>query len=168
LFKYPTIKNAPLPADGSGAESFNNILLIALLIVLPAYFTYKVGGGLFTWIFFFAILLLPVLIAFWTLASRFSPRINEKARLPGKPVEHYIEFRSEADAARYRGKNKVPMETFHEKYFNSEVDFKGDALEMLEYRHDWASFAFTISLFKFILTGFFPEMLMHTRSQGKC
>lgn len=58
------------------------------------------------------------------------------------------------------------METFHEMYFDGDVDFKGDALEILEYRHDWASFRFTISLYWFFLTGMIPEMLMHTRSQG--
>ena len=58
------------------------------------------------------------------------------------------------------------METFHEMYFDGAVDFKGDALEVMEYRHDWASFRFTISLFRFFLTGMMPEVIMHTRSQG--
>lgn len=58
------------------------------------------------------------------------------------------------------------METFHEMYFEGDVSFKGDCLEVLEYRHDWASFEFTISLFKFFLTGMIPEMLIHSRSQG--
>ena len=58
------------------------------------------------------------------------------------------------------------METFHEMYFDGAVDFKGDALEVMEYRHDWANFRFTISLFRFFLTGMMPEVIMHTRSQG--
>ena len=58
------------------------------------------------------------------------------------------------------------METFHEKYFEGVVDFKGDALEVMENRHDWANFRFTISVFRFFLTGMMPEVLMHTRSQG--
>jgi hypothetical protein len=60
------------------------------------------------------------------------------------------------------------METFHEMYFDGDVDFNGDCLEVLEYRHDWASFRFTISLIKFFLTGMMPEVIMHTRSQGTC
>ena len=95
-----------------------------------------------------------------------SPRKNEKAKYPGHPVEHYLHFRSEKDRAKYQGKSKIPMETFHEMYFDGVVDFKGDALEVMEYRHDWASFRFTLSLFRFFLTGMMPEMLMHTRSQG--
>jgi len=96
-----------------------------------------------------------------------SPRLNTKARYPGAPIEHYLTFKSEADKARYRGKNKIPMETFHEKYFAGEVDFNGDALEVLEYRHDWANFRFTISLFRFFLFGMMPEVIMHTRSQDE-
>jgi cyclopropane fatty-acyl-phospholipid synthase-like methyltransferase len=58
------------------------------------------------------------------------------------------------------------METFQEMYFDGDVDFNGDCLEVLEYRHDWASFRFTISLIKFFVLQFIPEMIMHTRSQG--
>ena len=58
------------------------------------------------------------------------------------------------------------METFHEMYFDDKVDFKGDALEILEYRHDWANWKFTFSLFRYFLTGMMPEVIMHTRSQG--
>ena len=58
------------------------------------------------------------------------------------------------------------METFSEMYFNGEVNFNGDALEVLEYRHDWASFGFTMGNFRFLLLNFFPELLLHSRSQG--
>lgn len=104
---------------------------------------------------------------FWIVASRISPRKNEKARYPGRPVEHYLHFHNESDRAKYHGKSKIPMETFHEMYFDGAVDFKGDALEMMEYRHDWANFNFTLSLIWFFLSGMVPEAIMHTRSQGK-
>ncbi|CRK19504.1 hypothetical protein BN1723_017783, partial [Verticillium longisporum] len=45
--------------------------------------------------------------------------------------------------------------------------FNGDALEVLEYRHDWAAFHFTLSLFKFVLFQFAPEVIMHSRSQDE-
>ena len=105
-------------------------------------------------------------MSFWSVASTISPRKNQKARYPGRPVEHYLHFRNEKDRIKYHGKNKIPLETFHEMYFDGLVDFKGDALEIMEYRHDWASFRFTISLFRFFLTGMMPEVIMHTRSQG--
>jgi hypothetical protein len=105
-------------------------------------------------------------MAYWVLASSFSPRKNEKVRLPGKPVESYLEFHKKEDALKYRGRSKIPMETFQEMYFNGDVSFKGDCLETMEYRHDWASFEFTMGLFKHFLTGMIPEMLVHSRSQG--
>ena len=121
---------------------------------------------MFTWILLAVLTSLPILAAFWAIASRISPRKNEKVRYPGKGVENYLQFKSESDRVRYYGKNKISMETFQEMYFEGTVDFKGDALEAMEYRHDWASFRFTISLFRFFLTGMMPEVIMHTRSQG--
>jgi len=110
---------------------------------------------------------IPILMLFWTLASGYTPRKNEKARYPGAPIEHYLTFHKSEDKDRYYGHNKIPMETFHEKYFDGDVDFNGDALEVMEYRHDWANFRFTLSLFWFFLTGMMPEVIMHTRSQDE-
>lgn len=106
-------------------------------------------------------------MAFWTIASSISPRKNEKVRYPGRPVEHYLHFKNQRDRSKYRGKNKIPMETFHEMYFDGAVDFKDDALDVMEYRHDWSSFRFTWSLCWFFFFGMIPEAIMHTRSQGK-
>lgn len=106
-------------------------------------------------------------MAFWAATSAFSPRLNEKARFPGKRIEDYLTFHKEEHREKYYGKNKIPMETFHEMFFDGDVDFKGDALEVMEYRHDWASFRFTISLMMYFLTGMIPEVIMHTRSQGE-
>lgn len=134
---------------------------------MPWYLARQVGGGFYTTIFFAIFTTIPILMAFWTTASSISPRKNEKAKYPGRPVEYYLHFHNEHDRAKYRGKSKIPMWVFFEKYFNGEVDFKGDALEILEYRHDWASFRFTWGLYKHFLTGFIPEMLLHTRSQDE-
>lgn len=106
-------------------------------------------------------------MAFWTIASGFTPRKNEKAKFPGAPIEHYLTFHKESDRAKYHGRSKIPMETFHEMYFAGDVSFNGDALEVMEYRHDWANFRFTLSLFWFFLTGMMPEVIMHTRSQDE-
>ncbi|KAJ5411560.1 uncharacterized protein N7487_005919 [Penicillium crustosum] len=164
---YPTIKNAPVPADSPGSDSFSNGLMIALEVIVPWWLARQVGGGFYTTIFFALFTSVPVLVAFWAVSSSVSPRKTEKAKYCGRPVEHYLQFHSEHDRATYRGKSKIPMEVFYEKYFNGEVDFKGDALECLEYRHDWANFKFTTGLFKHFLFGFIPEMLMHTRSQDE-
>lgn len=133
---------------------------------MPTYFAWKVGGGLKTSIFFGLFTTVPILISFWYLASSFSPRKNEKAKFPGRPIEHYLTFKNPEDKAKYSGHSKIPYETFYTKFFDGEVDFNGDCLEVLEYRHDWASFRFTLSLFKFVFFSFAPEVIMHTRSQG--
>ena len=98
--------------------------------------------------------------------STFSPRKNERARLPGMPIEHYLEFKKQEDRDTYFGKKKIPMETFYEKYFNGDIIIKGDMLAILEMRHDWCNFQFTWGLIKHFLFGMIPELIMHTRSQG--
>lgn len=164
---YPAIKNAPLPADAAGNENFSMLLLSGVLIVPPFWLSWKVGGGTKTAIFFALFTTLPLLAAFWLVVSSVSPRKNEKAKYPGRPVEHYLTFKKPEDKTKYHGKNKIPMETFHEMYFDGDVDFNGDCLEVMEYRHDWASFRFTIGLIKFFLLGMVPEVIMHTRSQDE-
>jgi len=165
--QYPAIKNAPLPADGPGSENFNNFFLFTLLAAIPGYITWQLRGGLISWIILVVLFAIPILMLFWTIASSMSPRLNEKARYPGAPIEHYLTFKRDSDKAKYRGRNKIPMETFHEMYFDGLVEFNGDALEVMEYRHDWANFRFTLSLFWFFLTGMVPEVIMHTRSQDE-
>ena len=141
--------------------------MVSLLAGIPGYFAWKLGGGFITWLFIAALTAIPILMAFWSTASTMAPRMNDKARFPGAPVEHYLEFKKEAGRRRYRGKNKIPMETFHEMYFAGDVDFRGDALEVMEYRFDWAQFCFTLSLYRFFFTGMIPELLMHSRSQDE-
>ncbi len=167
MLQYPAIKNAPLPADGPGSDSFSNVLLFSILVVIPWYMARKVSGGLFTTLFFGLFTSIPILMAYWTIASSMSPRKNDKVKFSGKPVEHYLTFHKEEDRDKYYGHSKIPMETFHEKYFDGEVDVKGDMLETMEYRHDWANFRFTLNLFWFFLTGMMPEVIMHTRSQDE-
>ncbi|KAI9717511.1 MAG: Sphingolipid C9-methyltransferase 2 [Candelaria pacifica] len=164
---YPAIKNAPLPADAASSDHFNNYLLLSLIACIPLYLSWKIGAGWKTWVFFSLFTTIPILISFWFVTSSLSPRKNEKARYPGRPIEHYLHFHKESDRVKYHGKSKIPMETFHEMYFDGEVDFKGDALEVMEYRHDWANFRFTLSLFRFFFVGMMPEVIMHTRSQDE-
>ncbi|PGH18647.1 hypothetical protein AJ80_04394 [Polytolypa hystricis UAMH7299] len=163
----PAIKNGPIPIDDAGGESFSNTLLFSLLVLIPAAISWKLGARLLMTLFVALFTTLPILIAYWTYASTFSPRTNRKARSPGRPVEYYLNFKDEGARKKYQGPSKIPMQTFAEMYFNGEVDFKGDALEVLEYRHDWASFRFTIGIFRFLLVNFFPEVLLHSRSQDE-
>ncbi|KAJ7741485.1 hypothetical protein B0H14DRAFT_3515308 [Mycena olivaceomarginata] len=63
----------------------------------------------------------------------------------------------------YNGKNKIPMQIFHDAYF----DFKGDVLEILEQHHDWAKFTFTQELFRYVFMDFIPELIVHSKNQDE-
>lgn len=168
----PAIKNAPLPADGPGSKQFSNYSLIALVLLVPYYVGSKLGGGFYTWIFLTLISALPIIIGYWTILSSFSPRLNEKVKFPNRPISHYLEYHTPELKAKYETSNngqgkKIPLETFQELFFDGKVSFKGDCLDVLEYRHDWCTFAFTMSLFRFFLFGFIPEVILHSKSQDE-
>ncbi|KAF5616531.1 cyclopropane-fatty-acyl-phospholipid synthase [Fusarium sp. NRRL 52700] len=101
------------------------------------------------------------------ITSATAPRTNKRVKCPGLSVEHYLTFYKKEDQIKYRGQNKVPIETFMCKYFDGDTDFNGNVLEMLKYRHDWASFRFAWELFRFIVINFATDVLVHSRSQDK-
>jgi sphingolipid C9-methyltransferase len=166
LSQYPAIANPTLPAEGPSAEHFSNTLLISLLVGVPAYITWTLGGGFKTWLFFALLVDLPILAAFWIVTSEVAPRKNERAKLPEKPVESYLTFHKAEHRDQYYGRHRIPLQTFQEMYFAGEVSFKGDCLEILEMRHDWAKFRFTLGNIKQFLTRTIPDMIFHTVSQG--
>lgn len=43
----------------------------------------------------------------------------------------------------------------------------GDMLDTLEYRWDWASFGFTVDLFKYVFLNFIPDVIFHTQAQDE-
>lgn len=168
----PAIHNAPLPADGPGSTHFSNVALMAFVLVVPYYTVRVLGAGPKTFVFFCAVFAVPILVCYWYVLSLYSPRINEKVAYPNKPILHYLSFHTPELKAKYEHSNggmgcKIPIETFQELYFDHKVSFKGDCLDVLEYKHDWASFRFTLSLFKFFLFGMIPEVIMHSKLQDE-
>ncbi|GHJ88524.1 hypothetical protein NliqN6_4926 [Naganishia liquefaciens] len=169
LTNYPAIANPKLPAEGSA--SFSNVQLALAILLFP-----RVLQALLPWIFrlsnswswyFFlvAIFGVPVAVGYWTLMSYIGPRVNEKCILPGKGLDGYVTINDAALKQKYPF--KMPMQVFHDAYFEGKIDFKGDVLEMMEYRHDWATFAFTPELFKFVFMNLIPEVVMHSASQDE-
>ncbi|KAJ7601393.1 hypothetical protein DFH06DRAFT_449708 [Mycena polygramma] len=96
--------------------------------------------------------------------SMYGARKNEKVVLPGKDIEEYITIRDPELKKLYNGKNKIPMQLLHDAYFEGKIDFKGDVLEMMEQRHNWASFKFTPELFRYVFMEFIPEVIVHSQS----
>ncbi|KAG2190062.1 hypothetical protein INT46_005197 [Mucor plumbeus] len=164
---WAAINNATLPAEGAGNQTFDNRILAGAVIGIPAFITYTLGLALWVFPIIAVLLFLPILASTIYLFSRFAPRYRNNVPLPGKPVEHYLTFHDAELKAKYNGRNKIPMETFFEAYFIGKVDFNGDALEIMELRHDWASFEFTFGQFKFFLTQWLPETFWHSREQDE-
>jgi hypothetical protein len=99
--------------------------------------------------------------------SEFHSHPHAQLQPPPYTDESYLNFLKKSDREKYKGRRKIPIDTFQTLYFNGDVEFRGNGLEVLEYRHDWASFHFTLSIFKFFLFNFIPEVILHTRSQGR-
>ena len=129
LTNVPNFKNAPLIGLAEGNGSFSNYVLASLVLGVPwlvkRVLPFINRGGFKTYLFLTALLGLPVTIAYWTLMSMFGPRKNEKVVLPGKDIEEYITIKDPELRARYHGKEKIPMQTFHDAYFDGKIDFHG-------------------------------------------
>ncbi|KAF9504272.1 hypothetical protein BS47DRAFT_1386281 [Hydnum rufescens UP504] len=170
LTSVPTIKNAPLPAEGNG--SFSNVQLALLLLLVPyavkSLLPLVSRGGFYTYWFLFLLLGIPVTITYWTIMSHYGSRKNTKVTLPGKPASDYYTIK-DADLKHQYGytADRIPMQIFHDAYFEGKIDIKGDVLEALESRFDWASFGFTVELFKYVFFNFIPDVIFHTQAQDE-
>ncbi|KAJ6523750.1 S-adenosyl-L-methionine-dependent methyltransferase [Mycena capillaripes] len=85
--------------------------------------------------------------------------------LQGKGIEEYITIQDPELKILYYGKNKIPMQVFHDAYFEGKIRFKGDVLETIEQRHDWAKFTFTPELFRYDFMNFIPEIINQHEEQ---
>ena len=128
--------------------------------------------------------------------SRIGTRVNEKCALPGKGLEAYVTIKDDKLRRLYGGVgNKIPMQTFHDAYFEGKLEFKGeysvygsaqkhplnapvsfltdprpdpgDVLEQMEYRHDWATFPLTADHFRYVLTQLIPDVIFHSEGQDE-
>ncbi|RCH77646.1 hypothetical protein CU098_001894, partial [Rhizopus stolonifer] len=153
--------------EGAGNQTFDNRVLAGAAVGVPAFVTYYLGLGVWSFLIIGILLFLPILACTIYLFSRFAPRYRNNIPLPGKPIETYLTFHDAELKAQYYGRNKIPMETFFEAYFVGKVDFNGDVLEIMELRHDWATFQFTLGQFKFFLTQWLPETFWHSREQDE-
>lgn len=171
LTNYPAIKNAVLPAEGNG--SFNNVHLALLIFFTPAVLLRLlpfVKARWFGWISYMVLVALcgvPVAILYWTVMSMYGARINEKVTLPNRPLEHYLTIKDESLRRQYNGYNKIPMQVFWEAYFDGKIEVKGELLDVLEYRWDWAAMHFTPELFRYVLFKMLPDVLLHSSRQDE-
>ena len=82
-----------------------------------------------------------------------------------KNVTDFLTFDDRGLASQWSGK-KVPMSDLYEAYIAGRVDIPADKWEpFFESRHDTVSFKLTPGHFKWAVTNFFPETLIHSKSQ---
>ena len=126
----PAIKNAPLVGLAEGNGYFSNTHLAVLVLGVP-FIVKRIlpivnRGGFKTYVFLVIVLGMPVAVAYWTAASMYGKRRNQKVILPGKDIEEYITIKDDELKALYHGKEKIPMQIFHDAYFEGKIDFNGD------------------------------------------
>jgi hypothetical protein len=57
--------------------------------------------------------------------SAYGGRKNEKVTLPGEDIEKYITVKDPELKELYKGKNKIPIQVFHDAYFEGKIDING-------------------------------------------
>ncbi|KAG8839537.1 hypothetical protein FRC18_010316 [Serendipita sp. 400] len=169
--KTPAIANAPVLGLAEGSSTFSNYHLAAVVLGVPwlvkRILPFVSRGGFYTYWTLVAVMGVPLAIAYWYIMSRIGSRVNERVPLPGKDIEEYIDIKDVELKREYSGKNKIPMQIFHDAYFDGKIDFKGDVLEIMERRHDWAAFHMTPELFKYVLFNLIPEVIVHSQNQDE-
>jgi len=125
----PAIKNAPLVGLAEGNGAFSNLQLAAAILVVP-WLVKRIlpivnRGGFKTYLFLLLLLAVPVTVGYWTLMSTYGHRKNTKVELPGKDIEEYITIKDSELKNKYHGKEKIPMQEFHDAYFDGKIEFKG-------------------------------------------
>ncbi|KAI6004368.1 sphingolipid C9-methyltransferase [Pisolithus orientalis] len=167
----PAIKNAPVAGLAEGNGYFSNTHLAILVLGVP-FFVKRIlpivsRGGFKTYVFLVVVLGVPITVAYWTVASMYGKRKNLKVILPTRDIEEYITIKDEQLKSLYHGKEKIPMQIFHDAYFDGKIDFNGDVLDIMEQRHDWAKMVFTPELFKYVFMNLLPEVIVHSQSQDE-
>jgi sphingolipid C9-methyltransferase len=171
---YPTIASAPLISLAEGSSAFSNVHLAILVLFVP-WLLKRLPlfnrGGFKTYLFFLLITGIPTTLAYWMIMSRIGGRRREnKVDVDSltKNLEEYITIKDpELKKVYGAGKEKIPMQVFHDAYFEGKVEFNGEILEIMEQRHAWASFLMTWELLKYVLTVLIPEVITHSGSQDE-
>ena len=125
----PAIKNAPIVGLAEGNGSFNNVHLAVLVVVVPwivkRFLPIVQHGGFKTYVFCLLVLGIPVTVAYWFLIGIYGKRKDEKVLLPGKDIETYITIKDPELKSHYHKKEKIPMQVFHDAFFDRKIDFNG-------------------------------------------
>lgn len=131
---------------------------------LPALLLFYALGLSFTLWTFVAYAALVVVTALPVLAGVLVAHSRWVAPPAKADTSRFLEFKDPALRERYAGR-RVPVHELYEAYIAGQIDIKGDTLEALRSRYEFAHFVFTIGHVKFFLGKLIPELLSHTRAQ---
>lgn len=126
----PAIKNAPIEGLAEGNGHFSNLHLAVLVVGVP-WIAKRIlpivnRGGFKTYLFVLIVLGVPVTMGYWALMSMYGKRKNYKVQLPERNLEEYITINDPELKKKYHGKEKIPMQVFHDAYFEGKIDFNGE------------------------------------------
>jgi cyclopropane fatty-acyl-phospholipid synthase-like methyltransferase len=79
----------------------------------------------------------------------------------------YIVPKTAETRARYKQGARPSFAHFIEDYVNQKIDVQGNFEEFMQLRHDYFSFSLTPHHFKFLITRFLPEVLIHSKKQDE-
>ena len=79
----------------------------------------------------------------------------------------YIVPKTAETRARYKVGARPSFGHFVEDYVNQKIDIKGNFEEFMKLRHDYFGFSLTPHHFKFLITRFIPEVLIHSKKQDE-
>ncbi|KAF9342532.1 hypothetical protein BGX26_007337, partial [Mortierella sp. AD094] len=114
---YPCIKNPEYPVEVAGNESFNNLHLVSVILGVPVIIVSLLKLPFWAFPVLTILLALPIFAAYFVYGSKYALPFNNRVQTPGKKVEDYITIVDPA-FQQYKGKNRIPMETFFEAYFD--------------------------------------------------
>lgn len=85
-----------------------------------------------------------------------------------KALTDYVDFNDDALRRKYSGR-RIPMATLYEAYFDGDVDLPEDdrIYDLLEERDRFVKYWLTPGHFKWAVTNFLPEVLIHSKNQDK-
>jgi cyclopropane fatty-acyl-phospholipid synthase-like methyltransferase len=78
----------------------------------------------------------------------------------------YVTF-NDAQLGRRYAKNRIPMSTLYEAYFDGDLDIVGDVYDLLRNRNLFVKYRLTKKHLSWAVTNFVPEVALHSKSQDE-
>jgi cyclopropane fatty-acyl-phospholipid synthase-like methyltransferase len=134
----------------------------------PAYVVYKTtsfGSLLFTYVLI-PLLVVALFFVAWLGSMFMYSKWNDTCKDVPLDVESFLEYKDAALKAEFSNA-RIPIETLYEAYFAGKVNIKGDVLDALYKRQQFANFQLTPQHFRFLLTKLIPEGVNHSKNMDK-